>query len=258
MLQAIMRAEEALDKLRSAVKDGKASIGCWVTLGDSISAEVIGKAGYDCVILDTQHGGITWDNMLNLMQALDLGGTRALVRVGAVDQAQIMRALDLGALGVVVPMVSTPEQAKLAAEAMRFPPDGIRSFGPVRNYYGVSPVKSEPLCFVMIETAEAMENLDAIAATPGVDGLFVGPVDLALSLGLGPVLELSDEVFEAIGKVVDACQRHGKISGSAAIGLPYAKKIMDRGVQFIAQGNDAGFIRRSAAAELEQFNQWRS
>jgi 4-hydroxy-2-oxoheptanedioate aldolase len=246
-----------VDKVREAQAAGLPSFGVWVTIGDPLSGEVLGRAGYDCAILDAQHGGITWDNLLSMIQALDLNGTRALVRPPANDQAQIMRALDLGALGVVVPMVSTAEQARLAAEAVRYPPRGVRSFGPVRNYYAAQPATFEPLCFVMIETAEAMENLEAIAATPGVDGLFVGPVDLALSLGLGVALEMGPEVLAAIDRVVEVCARHGKIAGSACLGLPNARALIDRGVRFIAQGNDVGFIRRSAAAELEQLNAWR-
>jgi 4-hydroxy-2-oxoheptanedioate aldolase len=169
-----------------------------------------------------------------------------------------MRAMDLGALGVVVPMVSTPDQARLAAEAIRYPPNGIRSFGMVRNYYGVQPTAFEPLCFVMIETAEGLRNLDAIAATPGVDGLFVGPIDLALSLGLPPVMQMAPEVLSAIDEVVAACRKHGKISGSACLGVDNACALIERGVQYIAQGNDVGFIRRGAAAELEQLHSFQA
>ena len=242
-----------MDKVREAVAAGRPTFGSWVTLADPVAAELMGKAGYDWVILDTQHGGIGWDRLLPVLQALDLGGTRALVRVGWTDPMQIMRALDLGALGVIVPMVSTPEQARIAAQASRYPPHGIRSFGPVRNYYA-SPggPPQDPLCFVMIETAEAMDNLDAIAATPGVDGLFVGPVDLALSLGLGPALVMPERVFEAIDRVVEACRRHGVIPGCATLGLPNAEALMRRGVRFLTLGNDAGLIRRGAAADIAQ------
>lgn len=246
-----------MDKVREAVAAGRPTFGSWLTLGNPISAEIIGKAGYDWVILDTQHGGITWDNLLGVFQALDLGGTRGLVRVGWTDPMQIMRAMDLGALGVIVPMVSTPEQARIAAQAIRYPPHGIRSFGPVRSYYSTAGAPaSDPLCMVMIETAEAMDNLDAIAATPGVDGLFVGPVDLALSLGLGPALVMPEPVFAAIDEVVDACRRHGKISGCATLGSPNAQALMKRGVQFLTLGNDAGLIRRGAAADVAEARQW--
>jgi 4-hydroxy-2-oxoheptanedioate aldolase len=241
-----------MDKLREAAAAGRPSFGVWVTIPDPLSVEAIGRIGYDCAVLDGQHGGITFDNLLPAIQALDLGGTRALVRVPANDPGLIMRALDIGALGVIVPLVSTEAQARQAAEATRYPPKGARSFGLVRNYYGVAPIDFEPQCHVMIETAEALENLDAIAAVPGVDGLFVGPVDLAISLGLGLQLQMGPKVFEAIDVVVAVCRRHGKISGSACMGLANAAQLAERKVQFIAQGNDLGFIRRAAADELEK------
>jgi 4-hydroxy-2-oxoheptanedioate aldolase len=246
-----------MDRLREALSAGPSAFASWVGIGDTLSAEMIGRAGYDCVILDTQHGGVTWDNLCRLMQAMDLSGTPSLVRVGGIDQVQIMRALDLGAVGVIVPTVSTEAEARAAADSTRYPPQGVRSFGPVRNHYSVQPTATEPLCFVMIETAEALDNLDAIAAVPNVDGLFVGPVDLALSLGLGPVLQPHDEIFAAIDKIVQVCRRHKKISGSASLGLPYARALLERGVQLIAQGSDLGFIRRGAAAEIETLRTWR-
>jgi 4-hydroxy-2-oxoheptanedioate aldolase len=241
-----------MDKVREAIAAGRPAFAAWISLADPLAADAVARAGYDCVIPDTQHGGITWENLLPVLAALDLHQARAVVRTPAVDPAQSMRALDLGALGVIVPMVSTPEQARAAAEACRYPPHGIRSFGPVRNYYGAQAATFEPLCLVMIETAEAMRNLDAIAATPGVDGLFVGPVDLGLSLGLGVQLQAGPQVLAAIDEVVAACRKHGKISGSAGLGVANAAELVARGVQFVAQGADVGFLRARAAQEIEQ------
>jgi 4-hydroxy-2-oxoheptanedioate aldolase len=245
-----------LDKIRNALVTSTPSFGSWIAIADSVAVEVLGKAGYDWAILDTQHGGINWDNLLHLLQALDLGGTAGLVRVGWNDPMQIMRAMDLGAAGVVVPLVSTPEQALIAAQAIRYPPHGIRSFGPVRNYYATGADKGEPLCFVMIETAEALDNLDAIAATPGVDGLFVGPVDLALSLGLGLALTMPEQVLSKMDDVIAACRRHGKIAGVAALGLANAKVLAARGANFLTVSSDIGLLRRGAAADLEQVRGW--
>ncbi len=246
-----------MDAIRDADARGRPTFGSWISLRDSAAAEIMGKAGYDWVILDTQHGALGWDDLLGLMQALDLGATRALVRVGWNDPMQIMRALDLGAAGVIVPMVSTAEQARIAAQAVRYPPHGIRSYGQVRNYYAQrDEAAPEPLCMVMIETAEALDNLEAIAATPGVDGLFVGPVDLALSLGLGAALTMPEPVLAAIDDVVAACGRHGVIPGCAALGLDNARALAQRGVSFVALGADAGLLRRGAAADLAQARGW--
>ena len=246
-----------MDKIRDALVTGQPSFGSWIAIADSVSIEIVSRAGYDWAILDTQHGGMNWDNLLQALQVLELGGTYGLVRVGWNDPMQIMRAADLGAFGVIVPLVSTAEQASTAAQAIRYPPYGIRSFGPVRNYYGASGAATpEPLCFVMIETAEALDNLDAIAAVPGIDGLFVGPVDLALSLGLGAAMVMLDQVKTAIDKVVAACRRHGKISGCATLGMANAKEMMDRGMQFLTISSDAGMLRRAAAADVAQARQW--
>ncbi len=246
-----------MDKIREAVAAGRPSFGAWVALGDNVAAEIMGKAGYDWVILDTQHGGISWDQVLPVMQALDLGGTRALVRVGWTNPMQIMRALDLGALGVIVPMVSTAAQARIAVEATRYPPHGIRSFGPVRNYYAAPGAPApEPLCFVMIATAEAMDNLEEIAATPGVDGLFVGPIDLALSLGLGAALVMPEQVLAAAQRVAETCRRHRIISGCAALGMANAQALAQAGIQFLPISNDVGMLRRAAAADIAQARSW--
>lgn len=246
-----------MDRIREAAAAHGASFGSWISSSDPAIIELVGKAGYDWVILDTQHGAIGWDGLLPALQALDLSGTRALVRVGWTDPAQIMRALDLGAVGVVVPMVSNGEQARIAARATRYPPHGERSFGPVRNYYAQpGSAAPEPLCFVMIETEEALQHLDEIAATPGIEGLFVGPVDMGLALGLGIKLQMPAEVFDACDQVIAACMRHGKIPGCATLGSANAEALMKRGMQFLTLGSDMGLIRRGAAADVAQIRAW--
>lgn len=240
-----------MDKIRTAAAEGRATWGSWVTIGDTLSAELMGRAGFDWLILDGQHGGVNAGNMLPLLQAAALGGTPALVRVTWNDPSQIMRALDLGAAGVVVPMISTAAQAHAAMQSVRYPPAGIRSYGRVRNYYGPAEEgEMEPLCFVMIETAEALENLDAIAATPGIDGFFIGPVDLAISMGFGPTMSPPAEVMQAIGRIADAAKRAGIICGAATLGPDNAKAVLDMGVGFLTLGSDAGFLRRGAAEEV--------
>jgi len=240
-----------MDKIREAAAAGRATIGAWMAIGDGVAAEAIGRAGLDFVILDGQHGGIDMRNLADTLRAVEPGGSQTLVRVPWGDSDQIMRALDLGAGGVVVPMVSTAEQAQIAAQAVHYPPLGIRSFGPVRSYYSSDGAKIEPLCFVMIETVEAMENLDAIAATPGVHGLFVGPVDLALSLGLGLSFEMSDTVLDEVDKVVAACTKNDIIPGCASLGPDNARELVRRGMKFLPVGSDVGFLRQGAAQVVE-------
>ncbi|WP_405182606.1 aldolase/citrate lyase family protein [Nocardia sp. NBC_01377] len=150
-------------------------------------------------------------NLLPVIQAVELGGGASLVRVAMNQPDLIMRALDVGAIGVVVPMVSTPAQARAAADATRYPPHGTRSFGPVRNFYGVEAAAAVSTCLFMIETAEGLDNVDEIAATPAVDGLFVGPADLGLALGvgLGGMNPTNETVLSAVATVVRAAEAHG-------------------------------------------------
>lgn len=243
------------DDLRARLADGGARFGTWLSLGNTLSAELIGLAGYDFVIVDLQHGSLCFDQLLPILQALKGTGTPALVRVQWNEPAAIMRALDLGAAGVVVPMVSTAEQARVAAEASRYPPDGIRSFGPVRGYQFGDPLPT-PLCLPMIETVEALDNLDAIAAVDGVDGLLLGPVDLALSMGLGAALVMPPQVEQAVVDIVAACRRHGRLAASAALGLGNARQLMAQGKDLIASGADVQFIRAGAAADLAEIRSW--
>jgi 4-hydroxy-2-oxoheptanedioate aldolase len=251
-IQTPQQGGSAMNAVTAAHAAGRPSFGAWITLGHHLSNEIMGAAGYDWVILDCQHGAIGWDQILPTVQVLALGGTRALVRPGWNDPTQIMRALDLGAMGVVVPMVSTAEDARRAAEACRYPPKGIRSFGQVRKpYLTEAGTLEESLCFVMIETAEAMDNLEAIAATPGVDGLFVGPVDLSLSLGLGSGIPMPEGIVAACEKVVAACERHDLIPGCAGLGPDNVQLLMDRGMKFLSIGSDAAGIRKAVAGDLE-------
>ncbi len=249
-----------MDIVRDKLAKGGSIFGTWVALANTNSAEIVAKAGYDFVIIDTQHGGIAANDLLPLIQIFDGKNVPALVRVTWTDQAQIMRALDLGAAGVVVPMVSTAAQAKLAAEACRYPPRGIRSFGPVRSYYSVDGSVADPICLVMIETAEGLQNLEAIASTPGVDGILIGPMDLALSLGFSVAEGLAGQprILEATSEIVDACRRHKIISASAAIGLPNGKELAKRGVQMIAGGSDSLQIMLGTASDLKEMRSWQA
>lgn len=242
-----------MDIVRQKLAKGGSIFGTWVALANANSAEIVANAGYDFVVIDTQHGGIAANDLLPLIQIFDGKGIPALVRVTWTDQAQIMRALDLGAAGVVVPMVSTAEQAKLAGDACRYPPKGIRSFGPVRRYYSTDGSVADPICLVMVETAQALDNLEAIASTPNVDGILIGPMDLALSVGFSQTEGLAGppRILEETSRIVEMCRKHNIISASAAIGLPNAKELERRGVQMIAAGADSLHIMLGTASDLK-------
>jgi 4-hydroxy-2-oxoheptanedioate aldolase len=242
--------------IQQAMAEGRPSYGIWAAGPSAVTAETLGRAGLDWVLLDMQHGGVHAGDLLGLVQAVELGGSATVVRVAWNDPALIMRALDLGAIGVVVPMVSTAEQAGAAAQATRYPPAGTRSFGPVRRFYGLDAAATSTTCLVMIETAEAMDNLAAIAATPGVDGLFVGPVDLGLALGAGLRLDGNPVVDEAVARVVAVAAEHGIIAGVAGLNPRHAESLLAAGVGLVTVGSDVGHLSAALAADVERTRSW--
>jgi 4-hydroxy-2-oxoheptanedioate aldolase len=238
-----------MNRIRQALAQGRPSFGSWSILPGSLAAELMGRAGFDWVIIDTQHGAVVNGDLVPMIQALELGGTTPIVRVPWTDQPTIMRVLDFGARGVVVPMVNTAADARLAAAAMRYPPDGIRSFGPTRTAYeSVAAANEDVVLLVMIETAEALDAVDEIAATPGVDGLFVGPVDLGLSLGL-PLdwTGSSPGVRDAIDRVVEAARGAGIFVATVSSSRDHADDLIGRGVSLVTLGADVGHLMAGLA-----------
>jgi 4-hydroxy-2-oxoheptanedioate aldolase len=233
-----------MNRIRQARAEGRASFGAWSVLPGSLPAELMGRAGFDWVIIDTQHGGTVPGDLVAMIQALELGGTTPVVRVPWTDPPAIMRVLDFGARGVIVPMVNTAQDARAAAAAVRYPPQGIRSFGPTRAAPG-SPADAneDVVLLVMIETSEALENVDEIAATPGVDGLFIGPVDLGLSMGLAlDWTGSSPEILDAVDRVVAASARAGRFAGMVSSSADHARELLRRGVSFVTLGSDVGYL----------------
>jgi 4-hydroxy-2-oxoheptanedioate aldolase len=241
-----------VNAVRAAAADGRPAVGAWVALPSGLGAEILGQVGFDFLLLDTQHGGVTWDNMLTVLQGMAASASTALVRVGWNSPELIMRALDLGAGGVVVPMVSTPQQAAEAAAATRYPPSGNRSFGPLRR--GATPARAnaDVLCLPMIETVDGLANLEAIVATEGVDGVFVGPMDLALSLGHLALdyTAFHPAVLDAIDEVVRVCHRHHKLAGTVSLGPSGTADMLGRGIDFLTVGADGGYLRQGAQRDL--------
>src|SRR6266545_3811876 len=168
---------------------GQPALGGWLTVPSSLSAEVMAHAGFDWLCVDMQHGVIGYQVAVTMLQAISTTETVPFVRVPWNEQGTIMKALDAGAYGVVVPIVNTAAEAAAAVAACRYPPLGIRSHGPIRAaLYGgrdyIARGNDEVLCIVQVETKESVENLDEILAVSGVDAVYIGPADLSLSLGL--------------------------------------------------------------------------
>lgn len=220
-------------------------IGLWASIPSSLTAEAAAAAGADYVVVDQQHGAVDPAAMLAMLQAIDAGGAAALVRVARNDPFRIGNALDLGARGVIVPMVEDAAQAAAAVSACRYAPEGERSFGALRAA-GAGP----PLCLVMIETRAGLERAEAIAATPGLDGIYIGPSDLALTLGLEPSLRLEHPpVLEALERVRAACAAAGILAGLHCLSGEDAAKYADR-FAMVTAGGDLHHLQAALAGAL--------
>jgi len=220
-----------LTSLRDRWKAGEPTLGAWCTIPSPWTAEVAARSGHDWVCIDTQHGLIGYDVMLPMLQAISAGGVPSLVRVPWNEPGAIMKALDAGAGGVIVPMVNSVEEAGAAVDASRYPPDGIRSMGPTRARE-VDTEWRNPICVVMIETVQAVARADEILAVPGIDAVFVGPNDLAVSAGVESSYEGSNPEHR---RLIEAIRRAAGAHGVAA-------GIMCGSPEVAAQWHEAGFV----------------
>ena len=232
-----------MSALRSRWAAGQVTYGGWCSIPSTVTAEVMGRAGFDHVCVDLQHGLVSAGDLVPMLQAIELGGTVPLVRVPWNEPGVIGRALDGGAMGVVVPMVSSAEEAEAAVAACFYAPAGARSYGPTRfrlapggDYY--ERANDEVACIVMIETVAALAALDDVLAVPGVTAAYVGPADLSISLGLAPGNNDGETAFDdALAAVVAGCRRAGVVPGiHATAGL--AERRVDAGFQLVTVTND--------------------
>ena len=202
-----------MSSLRQRWSAGEATLGAWCTIPSSWTAEVAARSGHDWVCIDTQHGLIGYDVMLPMLQAISAGGVPSFVRVPWNEPGSIMKALDAGAGGVIVPMINSVDEARAAVAACRYAPDGIRSMGPIRAR-DVEPDWRHPLCVVMVETVAAVARADEILAVPGIDAVFIGPNDLAVSAGLDSSYEGSHpEHRRLIEAILASAQKSGVAAG---------------------------------------------
>jgi 4-hydroxy-2-oxoheptanedioate aldolase len=241
--------------LQERWRAGATTLGAWQFLREPFTAEAAGDAGYDYVCVDMQHGLADYRDAVAMLQAMSRTPATPIVRVPGNEPTMIGRVLDAGALGVIVPMVNTASQAAQAVAACRYAPVGNRSVGPIgamtRHGSGYFRWANERVaCLPMIETVEAVENIDEILQVPGVDGIYVGPADLSLTLGLPPSMDHADQPFQdALAAILDACRRHGVVAGiqaSAALAETRAKQ----GFQMITVGYDQAPVVAAFRADL--------
>lgn len=242
------------NKMRAAWSAGRQTFGYWGTMPGGIAAEIMARQDVDYVTVDLQHGMFGVDAGIPMIQAITAAGKSPVVRVPWNQPAPIMQALDAGAEVVVVPMIDGVEDARRAAAAFRYPPLGIRSYGPIRVKELTQSPHPEDLQFgallAMIETPTAIEQVEAIAQVDGIDGLYVGPADLSLSLGLSPVSGPDEPLFrETIGRILDVCRRHGLVAGAHAANGTVAARYTSMGFDMITVGSDSSTL---AAAVRQQ------
>lgn len=218
--------------------------GCIVTLGSMGMVELLADAGFDYIAIDTQHSEIDLGTAARLMYAVP-ASLPVLVRTGSCDTAAIGKMLDSGADGVIVPMINTADQAAQAVAACRYSPRGVRSFGPIRRHIGRDPESLErrAACFAMIETAQAVENIEAIVATPGLAGVYVGPGDLAITMGLKPAAWPTNEALRsACTTVAAACRRSRVIAGIHGLSVDHALEATRDGFEMVTLSSDKAYV----------------
>ena len=247
--------DEPTNALKTTWRNGDAALGLWISTGNAMTAEVLGDIDFDYINIDLQHGLIDYTEAVPVMQALL--GTSAVVtcRVPWNEPGIIGKVLDAGAMGVVIPMVNTPAEAEAAVAACRYAPQGSRSFGPIRagRLHGpdyASRANAEIACIPMIETAQAIGNLDAILDVEGIDAVYIGPADLSISLGLPPGTDNDAASFnEALDAVLAGCKSRGIAAGIHS-DPGVAPKRLAQGFQMVTVTSDSQAAASGARAAL--------
>jgi 4-hydroxy-2-oxoheptanedioate aldolase len=225
------------------------------------AAEVMAHEGFDALIIDTQHAAIDYKDALAMMQVVSATATVPIVRIGWNAPNLAMRMLDAGAYGVICPMVNSRAECEAFVKACLYAPRGYRSNGPIRGgFYGgpdyLDRANDTILPMIQIETAEAVERADEILSVPGLGGIYLGPTDLALTLGLDPRKQLDDpKLWKAIERVLASCVRNKVLPGLYTPTPEWARRAIGMGARLISAGSDVGFIRSGAQQALPKFRE---
>jgi 4-hydroxy-2-oxoheptanedioate aldolase len=241
--------------LKQIWADGETAVGAWCGLPDTISAELLGRVGFDYICVDTQHGLSDYSTTLAILQTLEPCPATTIVRVPWNEPGVIGRTLDAGAQGIIVPMVNSPEEAEAAVRACRYAPDGARSWGPMRiaglyDSYTTDGANEMVACIPMIETAQAVDAIDEILSVPGIDAIYVGPADLSITLGQPPRGDNDGDFAEAIARILEACADHDVVPGIHANPDLYAKRA-EQGFKMITVCNDTQALATGARQMLD-------
>ena len=245
------------NRIRELWAAGKTVINGWLGIPSSIAAEAMAQAGWDSLTIDLQHGMVHFDTAVPMLQAISTTTAVPLARVPWNEPGIIMKMLDAGAYGIICPMISSRAECERFVRACRYPPKGHRSFGPLRAawYAGTADywrhADATVLTFAMIETAEALEKLEEIVTTPGLDAVYVGPNDLALAIGETPAIDpTSERTLAEIRRIAEVATRHGVMPGIHTGSGEGAKRMFGLGYRFASISGDAGLLAAAAKAAV--------
>jgi len=244
------------NRLRELFANGGAAINGWLQIPTGFAAEVMASQPWDSLTIDMQHGPVDYQAALGMLQAMSHKDPVPTVRVPWNEPGIIMKSLDAGAYGIICPMVNTAEQAEQFVKSCRYPPDGFRSFGPTRAmlYAGSdypAHANDAVLTFAMIETKEAVENLDAILDTPGLDGVYIGPADLCQSYGAKERVDLKEPSMVAVlDQILEGCKRRKLVAGIHTMDPSYARGCVEKGYQFVTIQSDARLMAGACQAAI--------
>jgi len=256
---AATRPEDTVtpNHLKRALREGRPQFGTLLNFGDPLVAEVMASAGFDWLLVDTEHGPIDLAPLATMFATITRYPVAPLVRVHALNEENVKRVLDAGAWGVLAPNVRTREEAELLARACKYPPAGVRSLGAGRfalsfktdpaTYF--ARANDEILVIAQIEHVDAVHDIDAILGVPGIDACYVGPNDFCASLGLAPSLEPPHPEFEAaMQRVLAAAQRHGVIAGIHCATTETVNRRIEQGWRLVGMLNDQRLLLSAATA----------
>lgn len=253
-----------MKNLKERIQTGEAVHGCWINLGSLVSAEIIGQAGFDWVLIDLEHGAGNDVVMYNQLQVLAGTNTTPIVRIDDSTRPNVQRILDAGASGIMFPQIQNPEEADHVIRMMYYPPRGIRGmakmvratgFGKSTETY-IGGLEKNIVGVIQIETLNSLKHIDAIAATDGVDVLFVGPNDLSLALGIFG--QLDHPLYQqAIRDVSKAAKKHHKAAGVLLLDIREYEMYFDLGYRFLACGADGSFVAKGANEMVMKLSAYR-
>jgi 4-hydroxy-2-oxoheptanedioate aldolase len=229
----------------------------WLAVPNVFTAEIMASRGWDSLTIDMQHGLVDYQAATGMLAAIATSSSAPVVRIPWLDAAAVMKVLDAGALGIICPMINTPDDARRLIAWSRYAPAGTRSYGPIRarmvhgdDYPAMAD--AEIVRFAMIETREALDNLDEILAVPGLDAIYVGPSDLSLSLGCSPKLDnLDDGAEAAVQSILAKATAAGVMPGIHTGSVAGALRRAGEGFRFVSVGSDAIFLGQGASVTLE-------